>query len=474
MHPHQTGVGLLTGDDGPGGYPGSLSGSYPTIAERLQAAGYATAMFGKWHLSHEKNRPDPSWPTRRGFQHFFGTLDGCGSYFAPRRLTRGESDASSETLDPDFYYTTAISKEAASFLSAHHANPAAGPSFTYVAYTAPHYPLQAPAQDIAAVAGRYDAGWDDVRSARVARQRELGILPDGVEASPRDAGVPAWDDVEHPAWERRLMEVYAAQVEVMDRGIGLILQALRASGQLDNTLIIFLSDNGACAEEMPPGTGSEYHARGRVVVPSSTRSGAPIHVGRQPQFPAGGEDTYMMYGRGWANVSNTPFRLFKRWVHEGGIASPFIAHWPDGIRRRNGALCGEPHYLPDVVPTLLQVAGADPSGSDESGAPPLVGLSMLGVWRGGGTNRACRDQCVEHMGNAAVRRGPWKLVRAYPEDWELYDIERDPTELVNIARCHPDVVLDLARVWVTWAAGNGVVPYERIAELERWGIASPD
>jgi arylsulfatase len=182
----------------------------------------------------------------------------------------------------------------------------------------------------------------------------------------------------------------------------------------------------------------------------------------------------MMYGRGWANVSNTPFRLFKRWVHEGGIASPFIAHWPDGIRRRNGALCGEPHYLPDVVPTLLHVAGADSSGSDESGAPPLVGRSMLGAWRGDGTNRACRDQCVEHMGNAAVRRGPWKLVRAYPEDWELYDIERDPTELVNIARCHPDVVLDLARVWVTWAAGNGVVPYERIAELERWGIASPD
>jgi arylsulfatase A-like enzyme len=465
LHPHQTGIGVLTGNDGPGGYPGSLNDRCVTAAEVLGDAGYTTYMSGKWHLSHEKANPSPAWPTRRGFQHFFGTLDGGGDYFAPQRLHRGEQDVSQEAVDdPDFYYTDAITDAAVGFIREH---PADRPFFCYVAYTAPHFPLHAREEDIARCAGRYRDGWDVVRQRRIERMRKLGILGDEVEASPRDPEVPAWEDAPDKGWERRRMEVYAAMVEVMDRGIGRIVDELRATGQLDDTVFVFLSDNGGCAEEFPTGFGTDYIDRGPKIIKSATPDGRPVRVGRHPDHPPGTQDTFAFVGRSWANVSNAPFRLHKRWVHEGGIASPFIVHWPRGLGDRAAALCDATHYLPDVLPTLLEITGAE----YPEHVLPLEGTSMLASLRGA-PGDGDRHQCYEHLGNAAVRRGGWKLVRDYPGDWELYDVDDDPTELHDLSADRPDVVRELAFVWAEWSARCGVVPRERIVELARWGIST--
>ena len=467
LHPHQTGIGVLTADDGPGGYPGSLNDRCATIAEVLGASGYTTYLSGKWHLSHEKRVPSPAWPTRRGFQHFFGTLDGGGNYYAPAGLHRGEQDVSAEARnDPDFYYTDAITDAAVHFLRDH---PADRPFFCYVAYTAPHFPLHAREEDVARHADRYREGWDVVRERRVAKMRELGILGEKVEAAPRDPNVPAWEDAPDKDWEQRRMAVYAAMVEVMDRGIGRIVDELRATGQLDDTVFVFLSDNGGCAEQVPPALGSDVRATGPRIIPRTTTDGRPVYIGRQPDRPPGGEDTFMFCGPEWAHVSNAPFRRHKRWVHEGGIASPFIVHWPRGLAERAGTISHAPHYLPDVLPTLLEITGA----TYPDDVLPLEGNGMLASLRGEpGDDTRC--QFYEHIGNAAVRRGDWKLVRDYPGDWELYDIAEDPTELHDLAAEHPSLVRELARAWAEWSARCGVVPRERIVELTRWGIAKPD
>ncbi|WP_216853605.1 arylsulfatase [Phytoactinopolyspora halotolerans] len=472
LHPHQTGIGVLTADDGPGGYPGNLNDRCVTIAEVLAAAGYATYMSGKWHVAHEKDEPSPAWPTRRGFQRFFGTLDGGGNYFAPRGLRRGEDDISAEAReDPDFYYTDAITDNAVAFIREHAETGDRRPFFCYVAYTAPHFPLHARDADIARYAGRYAEGWDVVRERRFARMRELGVVGEEAELSPRDPRVPAWDDAEDREWEQRRMEVYAAMVEVMDRGIGRIVEQLHAADQLENTVFVFLSDNGGCAEEIPPRLGSD-DGPGPAIIPTATTDGGEVYVGRHPERTPGGEDTFMFCGPPWANVSNTPFRHHKRWTHEGGIASPFIVHWPRGLEDRAGTICDATHYLPDVMPTLLEITGVrypvQPPGRDPL---PLEGVGMVRSWRGAPRDDA-RCQFYEHLGNGAVRRGRWKLVREYPADWELYDMDADPVELHDVAGDHPDLVRELAYEWAAWSARCGVVPRERILELSRWGLTT--
>ena len=326
LHPHQTGIGVLTDEDPPGGYPGSLNDRCATLAELLSADGYATGLSGKWHMSSSLTEPADSWPTRRGFEHFYGLIAGCGSYYAPGTLFRGEQDASADTEDPDFLLTQAIADDAVAFIQ--ESSSAGRPFFSYVAFTAPHWPLHAPEADIAAYDGVFDAGWDTLRQQRLARQQGEGIIgPEGA-LSARDPEVPEWDEVEDRQWWLRRMQVYAAQVERMDRGIGQICDELERGGQLENTIVVFLSDNGACAEELRFGD-ARFAAR-RTIVPGATRDGRPMHVGNDPSLMPGAEDTYCSYGRAWANLSNTPFRLYKRWVHEGGIASPLIVHWPGG------------------------------------------------------------------------------------------------------------------------------------------------
>jgi arylsulfatase A-like enzyme len=447
-HPHETGIGILTGDGRPEGYPGTLSPEVPTMAELLSDMGYRTCLTGKWHLSSDVRRPNDSWPTRRGFAEFYGTLGGAGHYFHPRRLLDGE-----ERVDPprddDYYLTDALTTRAVDFVA--RAIDDAEPFFLYLAYTAPHWPLHAPEGSISPYEQVYGLGWDRLREERHARLRQEGILGSESVLSPRDDREPAWDEVEERTWQARRMAVYAAQVAHLDTGVGRLLDLLHSRDALDDTLILFLSDNGGCAEELPRGDTSQ----GRARHPSHTLAGQPLQVGNQPGIWPGGPETFSSYGRAWANLSNTPFRMYKRWVHEGGIATPLIAHWPSG-----GLAAGirhAPFQLTDLLPAVL--AAAAPGG--EHGTSRL-----LDAWRG----HEHQEEHVlfwEHMGNAAVRRGRWKAVREADAAWELYDLSVDRSELHDLADQEREIRDGLLARWQEWADRVGVIPWERIRKQRR-------
>ncbi len=461
LHPHQTGIGILTKDDRPHGYPGSLNDRCITIAEILSAAGYATSLVGKWHLASNIRQVNDAWPTRRGFDHFYGTLAGSCSYFQPASLTRGEHNAEAEATDQhDYYYTDAISHEACAFVR--EKSQLQQPFFMYVAYTAPHWPLQASEEEIAKFRGRYDEGWDVLRERRMQRLAETGLLADAVKTCERDPEEPAWEDAQHKAWEARRMEVYAAQVHRMDQGIGHILATLEESGQLENTLVLFMSDNGACAEVLPlDGSAEAFIKRRPDLDRLKPRNGCELQVGNEPSIVPGPEDTYASYGRAWANLSNTPFRLYKRWTHEGGISTPLIVHWPAGGLDK-GAIVRAPSQLTDVLPTILEAVQVPyPENCSDRHIPQGEGQSLLSVLRGG-QELADHTLYWEHTGNAAVRRGRWKLVREYPSQWELYDMETDRAEMTNLAAFSPDIVSDLALLWAKWAERVGVVPWDDV------------
>jgi arylsulfatase len=259
------------------------------------------------------------------------------------------------------------------------------------------------------------------------------------------------------------MEVYAAQIDRMDQGIGRILKALEETGQIDNTLIIFLSDNGACAEDIPQGVTARELVDQLMIAKARTRKGAPVQFGNDPNLMPGGEHTYQSYGTAWANLSNTPFRLYKHWIHEGGIATPFIVHWPRGIKERGG-LRHNPSQLPDVMATILDVTGAAyPKQYNGNAILPLEGESLVPSFSSAYGGRG--PLFWEHEGNAAVRIGKWKLVRKYPEPWELYDMEIDRTEMHDLAAQHPQRVRDMLEQYQRWADRCGVIPREKILAL---------
>jgi arylsulfatase len=462
LHPHQTGIGVLTNDDRPRGYPGTINDHCVTLGEVLKSAGCATCLSGKWHLAADRRNPNDAWPTRRGFDHFFGTLTGCGSYFDPGTLTRGEVNIENEVRGSDFYYTDAITDEAAAFV-----RQTDRPFFLYAAYTAPHWPLHARDVDLAKYRGVFDAGWDRLREQRMQRLLDSGMLDSAsTTLSGRDPTQPAWDEVEHKEWQQRRMEAYAAQIDRMDQGIGRILNALEETAQLGNTLIIFLSDNGASDETMPHGKLEHFRTRSDIVR-VRTRDGRAVRIGNEASIVPGPEDTYSSYGRAWANLSNTPFRYYKRWVHEGGIATPLIVHWPDGGLAA-GSVTHAPAQLTDVLPTILDATGASyPTRYNGHDILPYEGRNLLPMLRGG---RAPEGALYwEHTGNAAIRRGTWKLVRDWPKPWELYDVSCDRSELHDLADQHPEVVRELGADWEQWAARAGVIPWEVIVNwhLER-------
>jgi arylsulfatase A-like enzyme len=462
LHPHQTGIGILTKDDRPHGYPGSLNQDCVTVAEILSAAGYATSLVGKWHLASNIRQVNDAWPTRRGFEHFYGTLAGSCSYYQPASLTRGESNVEAEaTAQANYYYTDAIAHEACAFVREQ--SQANKPFFMYVAYTAPHWPLQASEEDIAQYRGRYDEGWDVLRERRMQRLRESGLLADAVHDGERDPEEPAWEQAEHKAWEARRMEVYATQVHRMDQGIGDILATLEQTGQLENTLVFFLSDNGACAEVLPlDGSAEAFIQRRPDLKRLKPRNGRDLQVGNEPAIVPGPEDTYASYGRAWANLSNTPFRLYKRWTHEGGISTPLIVHWPAGGLDK-GAIVRAPSQLTDVLPTILEATQTSyPERYKDRVIPPCEGHSLLSALRGG--KPADHPLFWEHTGNAAIRLGRWKLVREYPKPWELYDMQTDRAETQDLARLSPDRVRDMALQWEAWARRVGVVPWDDVLE----------
>ena len=464
LHPHQTGIGVLTYDMGPEGYVGDLTEGCVTIPEVLKAAGYRTYMSGKWHIAASLTEPSGSWPEARGFDRFYGTIIGAGSFYHPNTLTRGTENVEREAVDnSEFFYTDAISDQAADYVREHNAAHPDEPFFMYVAYTAPHWPLHAHEEDIARYRGRFESGWDTLRKERLDRLVRAGIIHPKWKLTDRDPTQPPLEDAQHKEWLCRCMEVYAAQIDRMDQGIGRILTAVEEAGQLDDTLILFLSDNGGCAEDIPEGVEAKQLVEDLTIAQYKTRDGRSVVIGNDPAVMPGGEDTYQSYGTAWANLSNTPFRLYKHWVHEGGIATPLIAHWPNGIGE-TGGIRHEPGQLPDIMATLLEVSGAAyPAERNGVAVPPCEGTSFAGSFEGRESSRG--PLFWEHEGNAAMRDGKWKLVRKYPGLWELYDMEADRTEMNDLAGEEPERVKQMAAEYEAWAKRCGVIPREKILEL---------
>jgi arylsulfatase A-like enzyme len=466
LHPHQTGIGILTYSTGPEGYAGNLNKRCVTIAEVLRGSGYRTYLSGKWHIASSLTAPTDAWPLQRGFDEFYGTIIGAGSFYNPNTLTRGNKNVEHEAeRDPAFFYTDAISDQAARYIREHNERDSSQPFFLYVAYTAPHWPLHAHEEDIVKYKGRFDNGWDQLREERLRRLVGSGLIHPSWQLTDRDPTQPPWSEADNRDWRLRCMEVYAAQIDRMDQGIGRILEALEETGQFKETLIIFLSDNGGCAEDIPPGVTARELVDDLMIAKAATRNGEPVRFGNLPEIMPGGEDTYQSYGTAWANLSNSPFRLYKHWVHEGGIATPFILHWPNGIEE-GGALRHHPGQLPDVMATILELTQAQyPVTYNGNDILPCEGKSLVRSFSTDSNGEDRGPLFWEHEGNAAVRVGKWKLVRKYPGPWELYDMEADRTEMHDLATEHPERVAEMRTQYDEWAQRCGVIPREKILEL---------
>ena len=446
LYPHQAGVGHMISDLGSPSYQGYLNDRCVTIAEVLREAGYSTLMSGKWHVGESR----PHWPLDRGFDEYFGLISGGSNYFkldGARQMASG-NDPFVPPDDGSFYMTDAFSDGAVRFLERHGSK--SEPFFLYVPYTAPHWPLHAKPEDIGKYEGRYSMGWDELRRRRFARQAETGIRADSWTLSSRDPDVPSWDDADDKAlWERR-MEVYAAMIDCMDQGIGRIVETIRGLGKLDNTLVMFLSDNGGCHES------------------ADIEQGTPRNTWADPNAMPGGPDSFDGYDRPWANASNTPLRMFKSWVHEGGISSPLICHWPDGIGVPAGSVTDAPGHVIDLMATVVDLAGADyPRSRDGVAITPLEGRSLRPVLETG-SREGHEAICWEHQGNRAVRMGRWKLVSKRQRgnhaagEWELYDLGEDRSELRNLASEMPERVAEMEAAWLAWGERVGWIPFDQL------------
>ncbi|BDC49649.1 sulfatase [Bryobacterales bacterium F-183] len=432
LYPHQAGIGHMVEGAPVPAYQGYLNDKCATLAEVMKTAGYRTAMAGKWHVGEKR----PHWPTDRGFERYFGLISGASSYFElskSRQMALG-SESYTPPSDGSFYMTNAFTDHALRFVDEF----AGGkdPFLLYLAYTAPHWPLHALPEDIAKFRGKYRKGWDALREERHARQLKMGIVDAKWKLPERDREVGPWTAAEGNAddWDLR-MAVYAAQIYRMDQNIGRLIQKLEETKQLDNTLILFLADNGGCAEEKIGG--------------------------EKPNVAAGGADSYTSYGKPWAHASNTPFRMYKHWVHEGGISSPLIAHWPARLKKKGYIERTQAAHLIDIMATCMDAGGA----SYPAAKIPMEGKSMLPIFEG---KRLAREFLAwEHEGNRALRQGDWKLVSKHPGGWELYNIAADRTETRDLAAAEPDRVRAMSALWEQWAAKCGVLPWTKVQELRR-------
>lgn len=431
---HSSRVSLLTGLYCDQAGSASLSRG-ATIAEVLGQAGYSTAMVGKWHLSKQ--------PTDFGFERYWGHLSGATNFFTGDNSFRfnGQPYDVPETLNGRPFYTThAITDFALEFIDEMTAKE--NPFLLYVAFNAPHYPLQAPEDDVKKYDGRYDDGWDALRESRFEKQIQTGLFPTSMSLSPRSSHVPAWKTLskKEQAWEADRMEVFAAMVDVLDQNVGRIKKKLEQDGLLDNTLILFCSDNGACPFE---------RTRGRYLKPWDPKS-------------------YWTYDASWANAGNTPFRLYKQNQHEGGIASPMIAHWPAQLKTKPGSITTQTAHLIDFMATFIDVAGAEyPTQVGERSIDPLQGQSLLPIFDG--EQRKGHDNLYFHFGtDRALRQGPWKIVSAKLGRWELYNLDDDRNELNDVASQYKDRVQSMSSNWFDIAKNvdrlgkNGLKPVKSI------------
>jgi arylsulfatase len=448
LYPHQAGVGLMTGDQRAPGYRGFLQPNTATIAEVLRGAGYRTLMCGKWHLASGGKR-SPT-PVDRGFDDYFGLIQGFHDFWDAKAYVRLPAGRPVRKYpEGRFYATDAFADHALDFLADARKTPYK-PFFLYLAFTAAHFPLQAPKEDIAKYKDTYAKGWDRVREERLARMKKLGLIGEDFQLPPRSEyetldrkahGVnPAWDSL--PADRRadlaRRMAIYAAMIDRMDRNVGRVIADLRENGQLDNTLVLFLADNGACAEWDPFGFDG------------SSGPNNVLHTGAALDR-MGGPGTYHSYGSGWANACCTPFRRYKHYCHEGGISTPLIVRWPKGFAAK-GELRPQVGHVIDVMATCLDVSGA----TYPAGKTPPEGKSLVPAFAGKPLERDLL--AWEHEGNRAIRVGKWKLVARHDAPWELYDIDADRAELHDLASANPERVKGLAAKWDEWAKRTHVLP----------------
>jgi arylsulfatase A-like enzyme len=465
LYPHQAGVGHMVGDYGVPEYQGYLNQNCATIAEVLKGSGYRTQLSGKWHVGgsyplHDLGSITPGddkhpTPLQRGFDHFWGTLTGGGSFFAPPTLMDGETPI---TIDrEDFYYTDEIAKHAARMIEESAAEDS--PFFSYVAFTSPHWPLHAPEETIEKYRGVYDGGWDELRRERHARLKELGILDESWEIAPRDRDSIPWEDAENKEWESLRMAVYAAQIDRMDQGVGRVLDALDATGIRDNTLVIFLSDNGGCAEFLAEDTSKPEP----MEFDTPMWNGERMRMGNLPEIDPGPADTFQSYDLPWANASNTPFRLHKRWVHEGGISTPAIFNWPE--KTKSSLLVHEPTHIVDIAATIYDVTQTEyPTELNGNDLTPLEGHSFRRAIENGGWVRPA-PIFWEHEGNRAVRLGDWKLVSEGNTVWELYNMKNDRTELNDLSGEQPEILNRMIQMYENWAERVGALPWPVIPEI---------
>lgn len=450
LYPHQAGIGHMTNDPenpnefdaGLPGYRGYLNRNCVTIAEALKEAGYTTLMAGKWHLGmHNKDQ----YPMQRGFDKFYGILAGGCNYFEPkhpRGITRGNDKIT--ITDTNFYTTDAFTENAIKFIKESINDNPNKPFFLYLAYNSPHWPLQAPKEDIDKYRDKYKDGWHLLRVERYKRMVEMGIIDPKWELPPKDSR--NWKSLtEEKKKELELrMAIYAAQVDRMDQNIGKLVEFLDKNKIIENTIIVFLSDNGACAE------GGEL-------------GGGPA------EFLETHKGFLLSYGRAWANASNTPLKRYKHWVHEGGISTPLIVYWQKNI---NPKLVHQYGFLPDIMATFMELADAKyPDEYKGNKIYPLQGKSLVPLLKGKDEPIHTEPIFWEHEGNKAVRLGNYKLVMAYdaknPEKWELYDIQKDRTEMHNLADKYPEKVKEMKKMWEQWAKRSMVEPWENIVKLER-------
>jgi len=422
-------------------YPQQLrdSANAVTLAEVLRAAGYRTLMTGKWH-GH------PGLPTDHGFDRYYGLTSGSCNSFNPGNRRPSEPEPAKDfglvrpwsidgkklrpytPTDPNWYATDAFTDHALAYLDQYADEDR--PFFLFISHIAPHHPLQAPPEEIAKYRGKYRVGWDKIREQRWQRIRQLGIAEPAWRLPPRDPDAPLWSEQKNQDEWDLAMAVYAAMVDRMDQNIGRVLAKLRELGKEQDTIVLFLSDNGACAE-----------------INNQT-----------PDIPPGPMESYRTYDVGWANASNTPFRKYKRWTHEGGICTPLIVKWPDQIKP--GVINRAPGHIMDLMPTFCELAGIDyPQRFQGKAITPTEGKSLLSILRGK-TRQPHDSLCWEHIGYKGVRQGNWKLVgRGDPtklSNWELYNLSTDRTESNDLAKAHPQRCAQMAKTWRDWAKRTGL------------------
>lgn len=468
LYQHQAGIGRMTFDDHLPGYRGTLSRDAVTIAEVLKKAGYGTCMLGKWHVAETPLRKDQrawlnhqvyhdtfsdlsNYPVNRGFDTHYGVIYGVVDYFDPFSLVEGEVPV--KEVPKGYYITQALSDRAVKEINAYSEQD--NPFFIYLAYTCPHWPLQALPEDINKYKDTYNVGWEDIRNERYERQKEMNLFAGAKDFLSERQFHDKWMENPHRKWDARAMAVHAAMVDRMDQGIGQIIKALKKNGQFDNTLILFLSDNG-CSSEV-----CQDYSPGENDRPDMTRDGMEMVYPRNKEVLPGPETTYASLGPEWANVANTPFRYWKAKSYEGGICTPMIAHWPAGIKKNTGGITPEVGHVMDIMATCVDLAKATyPAKYKGHSIIPMEGMSLLPVFKTG--HRMGHSYIgFEHFNERAfLSNDGWKIVcPGRIAKWELYNLNVDRSEKHNVAKLYPEKVLEMVKVYEKWAKRCLVEPY---------------